>query len=49
MDCLYLVTRGVPYDVAFGLEAAERMAYVVVVGTLAGLKFDWQSLQWSDG
>jgi len=46
LDCLYLVRCGVPYDVAFTLEAAERMAYVVAFGQLAGLTFDWQRLRW---
>ena len=30
MDCLYLVSCGVPYEVAFGLDEAERLAHVVV-------------------
>jgi hypothetical protein len=48
MDCLYLVQRGVPYDVAFGLDHAERMAYVVVFGTLEGNRFDWQHMRWNE-
>ena len=49
MDCLYLVSCGVPYEVAFGLDEAERIAHVVVFGTMAGLSFDWQSLRWNEG
>jgi hypothetical protein len=48
MDCLYLVNRGVPYDVAFALGPAERMAYVVVFGTLEGGSYDWKQLRWRD-
>jgi len=36
----------VPYDVVFGLDDAERMAYVVVLGSLDGAKFDWRRLRW---
>jgi hypothetical protein len=38
----------VPYDVAFGLEDAERIAHVVAFGMLAGLAFDWKRLSWSE-
>jgi len=47
-DCLYLVRCGVPYDIAYGLDEAERMAYVVTFGTLDGLRFDWKRLAWED-
>jgi hypothetical protein len=33
---LYLVKNGVPFDVAFSLPVDERLAYVVVFGTLEG-------------
>jgi hypothetical protein len=42
------VNRGVPYEVAFGLAAAERMAYVVIFGTLDGYSYDWQKHRWRD-
>jgi hypothetical protein len=48
LDCLYLVNFGVPYDVAFGLDEAERMAYVVACGTLGDLSFNWHKLRWDD-
>jgi hypothetical protein len=38
----------VPYDVAFGLDEAERIAYVVVLASLGGLKFDWRRLRWDE-
>jgi len=43
---LYLVRCGVPHEVAFGLDEAERIAYIVSFGTLAGKSFDWQRLSW---
>jgi hypothetical protein len=49
MDCLYLVSCGVPYEVAFGFDEAERIAHVVAFGTMAGLNFDWQTLRWNEG
>jgi hypothetical protein len=36
----------VPFDVAFALEAPERMAYLVIFGGFEGLRFDWQRLRW---
>jgi hypothetical protein len=38
----------VPYDVAFGLDDVQRMAYVVVLGQLDGLVFDWRRMSWHD-
>ncbi len=48
IDCLYLVKNGVPFDVAFSLPADERLAWVVVIGTLDGRSFDWQAHCWKD-
>jgi hypothetical protein len=36
----------VPYEVAFALDEAERMAHVVVFGSLDGHAFDWRRLRW---
>ncbi len=36
-----------PFDVAFSLDATERMAFVVALGTLDGGEFDFGSLQWN--
>jgi hypothetical protein len=38
----------VPFDVAFSLPEDERLAFVVVLGTLEGRVFDWPSLSWKD-
>ena len=35
-----------PFDVAFSLPADERMAFVVALGSLDGMVFDWQVLRW---
>ena len=48
MDCLYLVRNGVPFDVAFSLPADERLAWVVVFGTLDGGEFDFVSMRWKE-
>ncbi len=37
-----------PFDVAFSLPDDERLAYVVVFGTLSGHIFDWQTMRWKD-
>jgi len=41
--------NGVPHDVAFGLSATQRFAWVVAIGTLKGGSFDWNALAWRDG
>ena len=38
-----------PFDVAFSLDDDERMAWVVVFGTLSGRRFDWISMSWDEG
>jgi hypothetical protein len=48
IDCLFLVARGVPFDVAFSLPDAERFAWVVALGTLEGRSFDWTTRSWSE-
>ena len=46
MDSLYLVRNGVPFDVAFSLDPRERLAWVVIMGRLAGGVFDWSTETW---
>ena len=37
-----------PFDVAFSLPPDERLAWIVILGTLDGRSFDWGSLSWKD-
>ncbi len=37
-----------PFDVAFSLPEDERLAFVVALGTLDGLVFDWNDLIWKE-
>ena len=46
-DCLYLVSKGVPFDVAFSLDEAQRLAWVVILGEFDGPVYDWSSGTWS--
>lgn len=46
MDCLYLVRNGVPFDVAFSLSLDDRLAWIVAMGSLDGLAFDWKNRVW---
>jgi hypothetical protein len=46
VDCLYLVRNGVPFDVAFALPQDERLAWVVAIGRLDGLEYDWDTQHW---
>ena len=43
---MYLCRNGVPFDVAFSLSAEERLAFVVALGRLDGLVFDFATMQW---
>jgi hypothetical protein len=45
---LYLVSKGVPFDVAFSLEPHERMAYCVILGEQAGGSFNWSVMRWDE-
>jgi hypothetical protein len=36
----------VPYDIALDLDAAERLAYLVIFGGFEGLDFDWNAMRW---
>jgi hypothetical protein len=38
----------VPFDVAFSLPAAERLAFIVAIGELDGRHFDWRGLAWKE-
>ena len=45
-DCLLLVTKGVPFDVAFALDETTRIAWCVIIGELDGATFDWGRMAW---
>jgi hypothetical protein len=45
-DRLYLVNKGIPFDVAFSLDDEMRMAWVVIFGTHDGGEFDWTTMSW---
>jgi hypothetical protein len=47
VDSLFLVRNGVPFDVAFSLDAGERTAWVVVFGELDGRVWDWSAIGWT--
>ncbi len=46
MDSLFLVRNGVPFDVAFALDPDERAAWVIALATLAGHRFDFNTMSW---
>ena len=37
-----------PFDVAFALDAAERLAFVVAFGTLDGGDYDFAAGRWKE-
>jgi hypothetical protein len=36
----------VPYDVVFGLDDAERLAFLAIFGDFEGFSFDWKTMRW---
>ena len=45
-ECLYLTSKSIPFDVAFSLDPYERLAWIVVLGSQKGAKFNWDTLTW---
>jgi hypothetical protein len=43
---MFLVKNGVPYDVAFSLGPAEKLAHMVALGEDGLNVFDWASMSW---
>jgi hypothetical protein len=41
-----LVKNGVPFDVAFSLPVVDRLAWIVALGQLGGLEYDWDNRAW---
>jgi hypothetical protein len=44
--CLWLVKNGVPYDVAFDLDADDLLAHTIVMGEFEGSKWSWDDMAW---
>ena len=43
IECLLLVKNGVPFDVAFSLDAETRSAWCIVFAGFEGAQFDWDA------
>ncbi len=43
---MFLVSKGVPYDVAFSYSEAMVLGSCVTLGQLEGNEFNWQSMRW---
>ena len=43
---MFLVKAGVPFDVAFSLDDATRLACCVIAGEQEGNKWNWNALAW---
>lgn len=48
IDGMFLVMNGIPFDVAFSIDDEERLAWVVIIGTLKGLRYNWAGRRWED-
>ncbi len=45
---MMLLDAGVPWDIAFSLDASERMGLIVICGEIKGGVFDWDAMSWKD-
>lgn len=45
-EALWLVKNGVPFDVAFSLDEAERLGWSIIFGQFEGGEWDWNSRSW---
>lgn len=45
-DCLLLVSKGIPFDVAFALDEMTRMAWCIILGELDGARWSWERMAW---
>lgn len=48
MEALYLVSNGVPWDVAMNADDAWREAMAIIFGELKGAKFDWSAMNFRE-
>ena len=48
-ECLFLVRNGIPYDVAFSLNANMRYAWCVIFQRFDNKKFNFKTMQFEDG
>jgi hypothetical protein len=47
-ECLRLVKQGVPWNEAWNMSPARRLACLIAFGEMDGGIFDWQSLCWRE-
>jgi hypothetical protein len=44
---MFLVKHHVPYDVAFSLGPAEKLAHIIAIGELEGSTFSFETMSFS--
>jgi hypothetical protein len=42
------VKNGVPFDVAFGLDDKDRIAWCIVMSQFHGRKFNWDRMEFEE-
>jgi len=45
---MFLIRSGIPFDVAFSLGPAEKLAYCVAMGEIEGSTFNWETMAWME-
>lgn len=47
-EACYLIKNGIPFDVAFSLSPAKRIAFAIKFGQLDGNKFNFDTMRWEE-
>ena len=47
-ECLWLVSQGVPFDVAFELDPMKRAAYSIIFSEIQGARFNFATMQFDE-
>jgi hypothetical protein len=43
---LYLVSKGIPWDVVFALDSVELTAFQIIFGQQQGGIWEWDNMRW---
>jgi hypothetical protein len=46
---LYLISKGIPFDIAASLDTKELMAFYIILGEQAGGQWEYENWRWHHG
>ena len=47
-EVMRLLGYGVPWDAAWAMSPARRLAFIVAAGEINGGEFDWRAKRWKE-